>query len=614
MSESTIFDSALYYLNPNAIPIAFTALLIFTLGLAVFYRERASHVGWLYVLYSSTLFLWFATMTFTYSSVTDDIALHWSRISNASIVFIPSAFFLFSVVILNLYYKYKVFVIVSWLISFAFLLQIYFSDAFISGVYHYSWGHYAKYASGSILFVVFFSLVISTTIFLYWKTSSNAPINSILKKRTKHLFYAFLIGSFTALDLLPAYGIDTYPTGFFFISILYLYTTYIVWNHKFVDITPEFAGAKILESMNEGVLIIDTDNIVRLVNSAMCTLLSTSKNLLMNTDALISIPEINFHQIQSDSINNTLSNHRIQFKSIDNKDIILKFSSQTLFDKSNKVVAHLFVMHDVTTQEQAEKILLRDKDELEKIVATRTTELTLAKERAEDASLAKSQFLSVMSHELRTPLNSIFGYTELMRESNNEPLSEFQLKCTSRVMRSSKHLLELISDILDLSQIEENKLSLNLQSVNLTTTVNELIEQVLIGKAKKKNISIHYTQNNIELHVTADKTRLSQIILNLLSNAVKYNNDNGSVNITTEEIDEKKIKLSIADTGVGIKPDDLMLVFEPFERSSFSSSNIEGSGVGLTVTKKLIELMYGEIHVESDYSKGSTFSIVLPKA
>lgn len=615
MTESNIFLLENYFFNPHSIPIAITFLLILSLGLAVFYREKASHVGWLYLLYSSTLFTWFAGMFLLYSSTTQEIGIHWAKLSNSGVVFIPPAFFLLSVVILNIYYRNKIFVILSWLISAGMFLLLHFSNNFVTGLHEYSWGLFASYGKTTLIFILFFSMIVSRTLYMYWKATRDAPENSILKKRTKLLFIGFMVGSIASIDFLPAYGIEIYPLGFLFISLLYLYTTYIIWNHKLVDITPEFASMQLLETMEESVIVVDTDNTIRLINAASCQLLESNKNILLNKDATSIIPEIDFTNLNKKIVSdNELSQHKIQITINDSKVVTLKLSARKLYDKSDDVVAFLYVMHDITLQHEAEKVLLRDKDSLEKIIQERTEELTAEKEHAEEASQAKTKFLSVMSHELRTPLNAILGFTELMKINEQEPLTELQSKSVNHVINSGQHLLELITDILDLSRIETDNLKISLEPLNLDEILNDIVKQISSGIAKQKNITINNHNKNTNAKIIADKTRITQVLINILSNAIKYNNENGEVIINTEERPNNKIRVLISDTGIGIKNEGLELIFEPFERFEHSHSNIEGSGVGLTVSKKLTEAMQGTIGVESIYGEGSTFWIEMPSS
>ncbi len=239
-------------------------------------------------------------------------------------------------------------------------------------------------------------------------------------------------------------------------------------------------------------------------------------------------------------------------------------------------------------------------------------QITEAKLRADKANNAKSEFLSRMSHELRTPMNSILGFSQLMEMDPESPLTENQKKCVARISIAGNHLLNLINEVLDISRIETGNLKISMEPVDIEVIVNDVISIV-------KPLTI---DNNISLerqfklkgnrYVDADRLRLNQIVFNLVSNAIKYNKPNGSVTITLDLYDASKIILGVKDTGPGVPDEMKSKVFKPFERFDDFADSIEGTGIGLTISKQLIELMNGEIGFESTYGEGSFFYIVLP--
>ncbi|WP_454776469.1 ATP-binding protein [Janthinobacterium tructae] len=265
---------------------------------------------------------------------------------------------------------------------------------------------------------------------------------------------------------------------------------------------------------------------------------------------------------------------------------------------------------------QAQQEVMRLNQELEVRVHERTMqlemtngELAMAMEEARSANYAKSAFLSSMSHELRTPLNAILGFAQILSSDRLPSTLEQKKEFAGHILKSGRHLLTLINEILDLAKVESGTVSLSLEPVGLDAILQEC-RDMIAPLASQRGIGMAFP-DACPLNVLADRTRLKQILLNLLSNALKYNREQGQVAIDCAPHAGGRVRISVRDTGVGLDAEQLALLFQPFNRLGQEGGTEEGSGIGLVVTKRLVELMDGNIGVSSAPGEGSTFWIEL---
>jgi signal transduction histidine kinase/CheY-like chemotaxis protein len=275
------------------------------------------------------------------------------------------------------------------------------------------------------------------------------------------------------------------------------------------------------------------------------------------------------------------------------------------------------IEREVGERRIAQQEVMRLNEELERRVRERTAQLeasnrdlALATETAEKANLAKSDFLSSMSHELRTPLNAILGFGYLLGAEGDALPPAKRTDFTQHIVKAGKHLLTLIDEILDLARIESSNLMLSLEPVGL----DELLQECrgMIGPtADQLGIRLLLPPEQ-GLQVIADRTRLKQVLLNLLSNAIKYNRPNGSVIVDCQAVAPDRLSVAVRDTGRGLREDQLAGLFQPFNRLGQEAGPVEGTGIGLVVTKRLVEAMGGAIQAHSRLGEGSVFTLELP--
>lgn len=242
-----------------------------------------------------------------------------------------------------------------------------------------------------------------------------------------------------------------------------------------------------------------------------------------------------------------------------------------------------------------------------------TEQLAYARDQAEAASQAKSDFLSSMSHELRTPLNAIMGFAQLLNTNSSTPLNPRQQGQVTQIYKSGQHLLALINEVLDLSKVESGRLTLSLEAITPYSIISEAVAGIT-PLAEQQAITLHMDSELIKLpKLIADYTRLKQVLINLISNGIKYNKPEGNVHIRGY-IEEEALVISVLDTGMGIEPDYIEQLFQPFNRLGAENTAIEGSGVGLALTKRIVEQMSGSVGVINNPGQGCEFWFKLPLA
>jgi signal transduction histidine kinase/CheY-like chemotaxis protein len=271
----------------------------------------------------------------------------------------------------------------------------------------------------------------------------------------------------------------------------------------------------------------------------------------------------------------------------------------------------IVLSRDITERKQHEQALAQHRDELEAEVQARSRELVMAKEQAEAGSRAKSEFLSRMSHELRTPMNAILGFAQLLDMSRKLPQPEQSY--VHEVLQAGRHLLNLINDVLDLTRVESGTLALSSEAVSVGDAADEVLA-LMAPLAEVQNVTLHQ-QLPADCQVLADRLRLKQVLLNLVSNAIKYHRPGGQVWLELgPAVKADHWRVQVRDDGPGIPVERQGGLFQPFNRLGAEQGPIEGTGIGLSLSRRLVEWMKGEMGLVSDAGQGASFWLELPKA
>lgn len=378
----------------------------------------------------------------------------------------------------------------------------------------------------------------------------------------------------------------------------------------------ELRYRRLFETAQDGILILDADTgQVVDANPFMKDLLGYSQEEFLGRKLWEIGPfkgtgasKIAFAELQ---VKDRIHYEGLQLETKDGRRVEVEFISNAyLVDMKRLIQCNI---RDITERKRTEEEIRSLNAGLEQRVAERTIELQSAKEQAESADQMKSAFLANMSHELRTPLNGIIGFSEFLIDGKTGVLTPKQTEYVTDIFNSGRQLLQLINDVLDLAKVEAGKMDLHPE----TFLVDKVIEEVcsVVGPmAERKRLVISSKVEPSANEVTLDKQKLTQVLLNLLSNAVEFTDDGGTVNISADLYDEARLRLKIQDSGIGIKPEDLSKLFIKFRQlDSGLARRHQGTGLGLALTKKIVEFQHGTIEVKSEPGKGSTFTVILPR-
>jgi PAS domain S-box-containing protein len=366
-----------------------------------------------------------------------------------------------------------------------------------------------------------------------------------------------------------------------------------------------------LDSALSGIALADPQGRLTYVNPALCAMWHVTREQAVGTPAAgyWSDPQLT-GQAFAIALSEGRWRGELRARRADGSEFDAQVMASIVRDTGGQPVCVMGSFVDITENRAAREALARSHDELEQLVAERTRELVTARDQAQQANRAKSEFLSRMSHELRTPLNAIIGFGQLL--GVGATLDERQRRFIDEILRAGRHLLALINDVLDLAQVEAGRIALAPEVLRLAEVIGECVRMVAPSAARRRIVLRTRGLENATAY--ADRTRLRQVLLNLMSNAIKYNAEGGSVSIEHEPVDAARVRIVVADTGPGIAPERRSRLFEPFDRLGAESGAIEGSGIGLSIARQLVHLMGGSIDVDSQPGSGSRFWIDLPSA
>ena len=358
----------------------------------------------------------------------------------------------------------------------------------------------------------------------------------------------------------------------------------------------QFYTRSLFESNTDALMTTDPSGIITDVNKQMEELTGCTRDELIGAPfkSYFTDPDQAEAIIKLVLSEKKVTNFELTAHARDGRETVVSYNATTFYDRDRRLQGVFAAARDVTERKR-----------LDQVLQEKNVELETARSLAEKANLAKSDFLSSMSHELRSPLNAILGFAQLM-ESDSPPPPPAQKEYIAQILQAGWHLLTLINEILDLAKVESRQVPLSKEPVSISEILLEC-QGMIEPQAQQRGIRLIFPRLEIPCFVMADRTRLKQVLINLLSNAIKYNIDQGTVEVKCTWSAPDRIRISIRDTGAGLNPEQAAQLFQAFNRLGQEAGGEEGTGIGLVVAKRLVELMGGVIGVESTVGTGSVF-------
>ena len=451
---------------------------------------------------------------------------------------------------------------------------------------------YAVYTSGTAFWVhaaySYLLMVISVVLLVRTYIRSSA----LYREQITLLLicqFAPWIGNFLYLfNLSPfPYYIDLTPLMF---TITGVAAGWSLYRYKLLDIVPVARDA-IFENMSDAVVVLDIKNRIVDINQAGLRLLQTTAQNAIGKSITTLMPS---QEAMVAKYRNVMDTEDEITLTVGAKSYTFMMRLSPIKNRQGEVSGRIVTLHDISQLKETNRALQE------------------AREKADEATRLKSQFLATMSHELRTPLNAIIGYTELQLTGMVGELTDVQYEYGERVLLNSKHLLSLINDVLDISKIEAGRLDLAKQPIEVQQWIEGIVAQNRV-LAEAKNLTFNVkTDVNLPPVIYGDSVRLRQVVVNLLSNAIKFTKE-GTVSLEFQQSSSTTWQIIVSDTGIGIAPHKQETIFEEFEQVDGSSTReYGGTGLGLAIVRKLVLLMGGSIRLSSTLGEGSTFTVILP--
>lgn len=596
-----IFDPQHYLFTRLSHSALIVGVGILMLGTVVLFRERMSRIAVRYWLLTVAISTWLLSYGMAYASLREAAVLQWFGLGSLGVVFVPPALFGLVACIVQSERQLRPLLRAYLAVSLLFAAALLLPGVFLDGLYRYPWGPAARYGWMGMLYILYLYAVGGRALVLLLREYRQSTHRQN-RRRLLWVLSAFGIGNLASLDFAVNLGIPLYPAGFALIAVYVLSSSLIMLRDRLVFLTPEIAVREVLETMQGAVIVADLEGRVRVVNRSAEEMLGVRKTDLIGRDlaALGIIPA----EIQPAVLAGDRPVHReLTWSGGPGHRTAVSVAASVVTDERSRMpLGVVYVAHDITRRMESEERLTRFAEELQ-----------TANRKLEGLDRLKSDFVTVVSHELRTPLTSIKAFVDLLQIKQEMPDSR-KAKLLKTISEESDRLGRLINDLLDLSRIESGRMAWNEGPCSLADIIGTSVEGIsLLARHKAIEVTTSLAEGLPDLR--GDRDRLVQVMTNLLSNAVKFTPPGGQVTVAACKEPElpQQVIVTVTDTGRGIAAHDLPMVFEKFHRSIDGDGGMaEGVGLGLSISRQIVEHHGGRIWADSTPGGGSTFRFSLP--
>ncbi|MBI4970488.1 MAG: PAS domain S-box protein, partial [Candidatus Omnitrophica bacterium] len=531
---SQLLDVSNYVFHPFTIPSFLVAVLSVGLGVVVLFREQGTSASWSFFAITLGISFWLFSDSVCNSVISESVARVWIKIEHLGIIFLPSLTFLFALIIVNRFRQYRVFALLSFLLSALFYFLCVQTDLFIIGVRKCYWGFHEQYGILGIAFLFVFVGILMISLGLFWDEYRRSHPGT-RKNRLKALIVAFAIGYAGGIDYLASFGIELYPFGYVLIFVFVVLIARIIWRYRLHEITPAFAAERIINTMADAVLVLDHEGTVRVANEVASIIFGYPHREIAGKGIELISKEFLSKEIR-DELERTgvVPNYEINYAQPQGGELVLSVSSSVIRDEQHQVIAFVCIARDITALKHAQSELLNKTFDLARATAERK-QLEL--------------FAVIASHDLKEPLQKVIAFSDMLEVRYGGMFDEQGRSYLVRLQSTARRMSELIEAVLHFSKSESQETTF--MSVDLSVVVGEVISDLEM-RIKESHGVIKVAKLPV---IVADNAQMHRLFQNLIANALKFRKKDvpPHISIDGRELAGRLVEINVRDNGIGFE-------------------------------------------------------------